>query len=62
MKVSGAAVEEGVWHAAALDGWALLLLLAAPPHARALLAERAPGFARLAGLLDACSLEVGAGP
>ncbi|CAH2106963.1 unnamed protein product [Euphydryas editha] len=58
VKVSGAAVEEGAWHAAALDGWALLLLLAEPPHARALLADRAPSFARLAELLDACSLEV----
>ncbi|XP_026490063.1 interferon-related developmental regulator 1 [Vanessa tameamea] len=58
VKVSGAAVEEGAWHAAALDGWALLLLLAEPAHARALLADRQPSFQRLAELLDACSLEV----
>ncbi|CAH0729028.1 unnamed protein product, partial [Brenthis ino] len=58
VKVSGSAVEEGGWHAAALDAWALLLALAEPRHARALLLERQPSFARLADLLDACSLEV----
>ncbi|XP_045764720.1 interferon-related developmental regulator 1 [Maniola jurtina] len=58
VKVSGAAVEEGVWHAAALDGWALLLALTEPQHARTLLADRQPSFRRLAEMLDACSLEV----
>lgn len=58
VKVSGAAVEEGVWHAAALDGWALLLPLVPPSHARQLLNTHAPSFSRLADLLEACSLEV----
>ncbi|CAK1552796.1 unnamed protein product [Leptosia nina] len=58
VKVSGAVVEEGGWHAAAIDGWALLLALTEPDHARSLLKEHPPSFARLADLLEACSLEV----
>ncbi|CAH1644579.1 unnamed protein product [Spodoptera littoralis] len=58
VKVSGAAVEEGAWHAAALDAWALLLPLLAPAHALALLTNQAPSFARLGDLLEAVSLEV----
>ncbi|PZC79732.1 hypothetical protein B5X24_HaOG216040 [Helicoverpa armigera] len=58
VKVSGAAVEEGLWHAAALDGWALLLPLLAPTHALQLLTTQAPSFAKLGELLEAVSLEV----
>ncbi|XP_072940961.1 interferon-related developmental regulator 1 [Epargyreus clarus] len=58
VKVSGAAVEEGGWHAAALDGWALLLAAADGRRAAALLRDAPPSFARLADLLEACSLEV----
>ncbi|XP_068630266.1 interferon-related developmental regulator 1 [Battus philenor] len=58
VKVSGAAVEEGAWHAAALDGWALLMSLAEPAHAAALLRSHPPGPARLLQLLSACNLEV----
>ncbi|CAK1604580.1 unnamed protein product [Parnassius mnemosyne] len=58
VKVSGAVVEEGAWHAAALDGWALLLALAEPAHAAALLRAHAPSPARLAQLLAAASLDV----
>ncbi|XP_059052359.1 interferon-related developmental regulator 2 [Achroia grisella] len=58
VKVSGAVVEEGQWHAAALDGWALLLTLVPAPHADALLRDQPPSFTRLAELLEACSLEV----
>jgi hypothetical protein len=57
VKVSGEAVEQGALHAAALDGWALLLPLLAPAHAAATL-NRAPGVARLAELLQAHALEV----
>ena len=52
------AVEEGAWHAAALDGWALLLPLLSRNHALSLLNNRAPGFARLGELLEAPSVEV----
>ncbi|XP_041976395.1 interferon-related developmental regulator 1 [Aricia agestis] len=48
VKVCGDAVECGGWHAAALDGWALLLPLA----------PAVPSVARMAGLLHAPSLEV----
>ncbi|KAH9637932.1 hypothetical protein HF086_017165 [Spodoptera exigua] len=58
VKVSGAAVDAGACHAAALDGWALLLPLLAPGHALALLTNQAPSFARLGDLLEAVSLEV----
>ncbi|XP_026328576.1 interferon-related developmental regulator 1 [Hyposmocoma kahamanoa] len=58
VKVSGSAVEEGLLHAAALDGWALLLTLLSPQHAHTLLHTQAPSFARLAELLEACSVEV----
>ncbi|CAF4904645.1 unnamed protein product [Pieris macdunnoughi] len=58
VKVSGSVVEEGAWHAAAIDGWALLLALTEADHARALLKDNPPSFARLADLLEACSLEV----
>ncbi|CAG9560758.1 unnamed protein product [Danaus chrysippus] len=58
VKVSGAAVEEGSWHAAALDGWALLLALLDGRHAADTLRDRPPSFTRLAELLDACSLDV----
>ncbi|XP_048485019.1 interferon-related developmental regulator 1 isoform X1 [Plutella xylostella] len=58
VKVTGSAVEEGAYHAAALDGWALLLPLLPAHHAAALLNEQPPGFARLGGLLEACSVEV----
>lgn len=58
VKVSGEAVECGAWHAAALDGWALLLPLAEPPHVRALLEERPPSVDRLADLLLAPSVDV----
>ncbi|KAJ8733029.1 hypothetical protein PYW07_015628 [Mythimna separata] len=58
VKVSGAAVEEGAWHAAALDGWALLFPLLSPNHALSLLNNQAPSFARLGELLEAVSLEV----
>ncbi|XP_037298927.1 interferon-related developmental regulator 2 isoform X2 [Manduca sexta] len=58
VKVSGCLLEAGALHAAALDGWALLLTLLAPEHARALLQAAAPSFRRLADLLQACSLEV----
>lgn len=58
MKVSGSVVEEGALHAAAVDGWALLLPLLAPSHAASLLANTPPTFAKLAELLEACSLEV----
>ncbi|KAJ0179676.1 hypothetical protein K1T71_004267 [Dendrolimus kikuchii] len=58
VKVSGAVVDEGQWHAAALDGWALLLPLLAPRHAASVLQQHAPSFAKLAELLEACSLEV----
>lgn len=59
MKTSGEAVEEGAWHAAALEAWALLLSLLAPAHARQLLRG-----ARLAQLLEAPALDVrvAAGP
>ncbi|CAG9132765.1 unnamed protein product [Plutella xylostella] len=58
VKVTGSAVEEGAYHAAALDGWALLLPLLPAHHAAALLNEQPPGFARLGGLLEACSVEL----
>ncbi|CAG4976822.1 unnamed protein product [Colias eurytheme] len=58
VKVSGAVIEEGGWHAAALDGWALLFALISPDHARSLLKDHAPSFDKLADLLSACSLEV----
>ncbi|KPJ01641.1 PREDICTED: interferon-related developmental regulator 1 [Papilio xuthus] len=58
VKVSGAAVEEGLWHAAALDGWALLFALAEPAHAAAMLRAHPPSPARLLQLLEACNLEV----
>ncbi|CAH2075599.1 unnamed protein product, partial [Iphiclides podalirius] len=58
VKVSGPAVEEGSWHAAALDGWALLLSLLEPSHAAALLRSQPPSPRRLVQLLEACSLEV----
>ncbi|XP_075970953.1 interferon-related developmental regulator 1 isoform X2 [Anticarsia gemmatalis] len=58
VKVSGAAVEEGGVHAAALDAWAVLLPLLAPAHALQLLSSAPPSFAKLADLLEACSLEV----
>ncbi|KAF9800528.1 hypothetical protein SFRURICE_005204 [Spodoptera frugiperda] len=58
VKVSGAAVEEGAWHAAALDAWSLLLPLLSPGHALQLLTNQAPSFARLGDLLEAVSLEV----
>ncbi|XP_022816060.1 interferon-related developmental regulator 1 isoform X2 [Spodoptera litura] len=58
VKVSGAAVEAGAAHAAALDAWALLLPLLAPAHALALLTHQAPSFHRLGDLLEAVSLEV----
>ncbi|XP_049866421.1 interferon-related developmental regulator 2-like [Pectinophora gossypiella] len=58
VKVSGAAVEAGALHAAALDGWALLLTLPPAAHAAALLAAQPPGLARLRDLLEAHSLEV----
>lgn len=58
VKVSGAVVEEGLWHAAALDGWSLLLPLLAPAHALSLLNTQPPSFSRLTDLLEACSLEV----
>lgn len=58
VKVSGTVVEEGQWHAAAVDGWALLLTLLPPEHADALLHNQPPSFAKLAELLEAHSLEV----
>ncbi|CAB3242866.1 unnamed protein product [Arctia plantaginis] len=64
VKTSGSAVEEGAWHAAALEAWALLLSLLAPEHARQLLRSTPPGVARLAHLLEAPALDVrvAAGP
>ncbi|KAJ8733033.1 hypothetical protein PYW07_015632 [Mythimna separata] len=58
VKASGAAVEEGAWHAAALDGWALLFSMLSPNHALSLLNHQAPSFTRLGELLEAASLEV----
>ena len=58
MNVSAAAVEEGAWHAAALDGWALLLPLLSRNHALSLLNNQEPSFDRLGELLEAPSLEV----
>ncbi|XP_060801177.1 interferon-related developmental regulator 2 [Amyelois transitella] len=58
VKVSGAVIEEGNWHAAAVDGWALLLTLLPAPHARSVLLSQPPSFARLGELLEAASLEV----
>ncbi|XP_013136948.1 PREDICTED: interferon-related developmental regulator 1 [Papilio polytes] len=58
VKVCGAAVAEGPLHAAALDGWALVLALAEPAHAAALLRAGPPAPHRLLQLLEACSLEV----
>ncbi|KAL0891829.1 hypothetical protein ABMA27_015093 [Loxostege sticticalis] len=58
VKVSGSVIEEGTWHAAAIDGWALLLTLLGPAHARTVLDAMAPEMARLAELMEACSLEV----
>ncbi|XP_061709869.1 interferon-related developmental regulator 2 isoform X2 [Cydia pomonella] len=58
VKVSGQAVEQGALHAAALDGWALLLSLPPAEHAAALLRSSPPGLPRLADLLTAASLEV----
>ncbi|KAJ8733031.1 hypothetical protein PYW07_015630 [Mythimna separata] len=58
VKVSGAAVEEGVWHAAALDGWALLFSRLSPNHALSLLNNQEPSFTRLGELLEAVSVEV----
>ncbi|XP_053603147.1 interferon-related developmental regulator 1 [Plodia interpunctella] len=58
VKVSGAVIEEGNWHAAALDGWALLLTLLPAQHARSLVHSQPPSFHRLGELLDAASLEV----
>ncbi|XP_028177309.1 interferon-related developmental regulator 2 [Ostrinia furnacalis] len=58
VKVSGPVLEEGAWHAAALDAWALLLSLLSAPHAASLLQATAPAMARFAELMAACSLEV----
>ncbi|KAM3961594.1 LOW QUALITY PROTEIN: interferon-related developmental regulator 1 [Aphomia sociella] len=58
VKVSGAVLEEGQWHAAALDGWALLLTLLPAQHADTLMQTQGPSFSKLAELLEACSLEV----
>ncbi|KAL4704019.1 hypothetical protein ACJJTC_018059 [Scirpophaga incertulas] len=58
VKVSGAAVEEGVLHAAALDGWALLLALLEAPLAAHTLRTGPPSLHRLADLLAAHSIEV----
>ncbi|XP_063532617.1 interferon-related developmental regulator 2 [Cydia strobilella] len=58
VKVSGLAVEQGALHAAALDGWALLLSLPPAEHTAALLRTTPPGLPRLADLLTAASLEV----
>ncbi|XP_063378932.1 interferon-related developmental regulator 2 [Cydia fagiglandana] len=58
VKVSGLAVEQGALHAAALDGWALLLSLPPAEHTAALLRTAPPGLPRLADLLTAASLEV----
>ncbi|CAH0626851.1 unnamed protein product [Chrysodeixis includens] len=58
VKVSSALLAAGGLHAAALDGWALLLPLLSPAHALSLLKNQPPSFARLSDLLEACSLEV----
>ncbi|XP_050676054.1 interferon-related developmental regulator 2 [Leptidea sinapis] len=58
VKVSGAAVEEGAFHAAAVDGWALLLAACTPERARQLLQQQEPSLARLADLLHAHAIEV----
>ncbi|KAJ8733035.1 hypothetical protein PYW07_015634 [Mythimna separata] len=58
VRVSGAAVEEGALHAAALDGWALLFSLLSSNHALSLLNNQDPSFDKLGELLEAPSLEV----